>query len=200
MRTHEIVGPEVTQVTGQLRIPKDIAIAKHIAQFWNPPGFLASQAEESKRQHAAEIKLEDEISNAAGISYERLVSYSPAQQSLLWALHRSGNDEVTWHIAHDIRLTESQSIIKDLMIKAVALDIYKKNIAFKYASKGIDNKKLTATLKEIVKTNADWPNSSDKWERKLQVDLRELTWIPPHGWESGFGPDSPAHWEIRSKD
>lgn len=35
MRTHEIVGPEMTQITGQLRIPKDTAIANHIAQFWN---------------------------------------------------------------------------------------------------------------------------------------------------------------------
>lgn len=38
MRIHEIVGPEVTQVTGQLRIPKGEAIAKHLAQFWIP-GF-----------------------------------------------------------------------------------------------------------------------------------------------------------------
>lgn len=33
---HEIAGPEVTQVTGQLRIPKDIATRNHIAQFWDP--------------------------------------------------------------------------------------------------------------------------------------------------------------------
>jgi len=34
---------------GQLRIPKDIAIEKHIAQFWNPPQHYGENAENEKR-------------------------------------------------------------------------------------------------------------------------------------------------------
>lgn len=35
---HEIVGPEMTITTGQLRLPKAEAIARHIAQYTSFPG------------------------------------------------------------------------------------------------------------------------------------------------------------------
>lgn len=59
MRTHEIVGPEVTQVTGQLRIPNETAIRKHIAQFWLW-GELRDSKKRKNRKKVQKVPIQQE--------------------------------------------------------------------------------------------------------------------------------------------
>jgi hypothetical protein len=54
--------PSDWAMPGQLRIPKDVAISKHIAQFWNPQnhGEVDRPPTYTKREIAARKKQEEE--------------------------------------------------------------------------------------------------------------------------------------------
>lgn len=124
---HEIVGPEnriigrieasELAMPGQQRIPEDIAIAKHIAQFWNPPD--RDSWFETHDQHRT--RMIGKLADAIGEPYELIKSYSWAQHNLLCELHKSHNDSAAKRIAENIKLIRSEAVINNLMTQTAAI-------------------------------------------------------------------------------
>lgn len=74
---HEIVGPEMTVITGQLRLPKREAIARHIAQYETRSMGMSSQAREEEvkrdsedRIRATKVKVQLEALEFTGRDFE----------------------------------------------------------------------------------------------------------------------------------
>lgn len=185
---------------GQLRIPGDIAIGRHIAQFdsnKNNPE-LGQDRKRRQRAKAFEKSRRHELATAAGIPYKTIESYTAPQQALLWALHKVGNDESVRLIARDIHVTERQPVVENLMIKVAALDIYKEHHTLEHAGTGLDPQRLATVLRDVVRTNADWPENTDMWQNKLQKDLEALTHVRHNHWGTGAGVDTNVeYWEVQ---
>ena len=176
---HEIYGPEnriigrieasELAMPGQLRIPKDIAISKHIAQFWNP-------------QNHGEIPTHNDLRDSAIAHMAKTLDVSPklldknnwAQNNLIWELHEHGNDEAARRIAKHSELTNSDPVVRNLMLKTAALLVYlNRDYGWEQAHEDIDDE-LTPIIRDIVKTNADWPNQKTVWQEQWAEELKNL--------------------------
>lgn len=152
---------------GQLRIPQDIAIEKHIAQFWNPQnhGEIPSHAE--LRENAIH-----HVAKGIGVDYEVIKNYTWAQHNLIWELHEHGNNGAARIIAEDINLTSSEPIIHKLLVKTAAILVYTGQD--EYGHEGLDEHELESAVKQIDKINDRKPADDQRWQRKWRQEMKGL--------------------------
>ncbi len=178
MHTHEIAGPE-TQIIdsnnrniampGQLRIQKDIAIQKHIAQFWNPQNHGEIPSTQELRDSAIQ-----RIADTLKVNPELLDTYTWAQNNLIWELHLAGNDEAARVIGNDISATDNDATVRGLMLKTAALRIYlDRDTGWEQAHEDLDTE-LEPIIRDIVVTNADWPREKTVWQEKWHREMKGL--------------------------
>jgi len=181
---HEI-QPELSGQSGQMRIPKDMAISRHIAQFWNPPGYR--DALESDDQHRT--RQISELADSIGVPHELIKNYTWAQHNLIWELHTHANDEAARIIAHDINLTDTEPIIHRLMVKTAAERAYRR--VDHWGHEELNEIELNEARKEIAAGVINW-------EIIWNQELRGLTHV--HREVSVFGEKgSEDYWIIQNR-
>ncbi len=163
------IQPELSAASGQARIPKDVAISKRIAQFWNPQNHPES--------HYTQADLIREISSYKAVTELNIGNLSLNEQCFVYQLLENNNKVAA------VEIIKKPSWVRDNMYQNRPINaLYLKTLALQQNGVGsymvdhidIDRSIVESRALEQISTNIQRRKG---WYKTWKRELRTLT---PH--------------------